>query len=57
MRMVPSVAKAFSKSISTYRSVQYASQTNLQSYAPYLLRQPALTPFKEFRAVNLPKNK
>ncbi len=56
MKMVPSVAKAFTKSISAYRATQYAAGQSLESYAPYLLRQKPLEPIKEFRQVNLPTN-
>lgn len=57
MKMVPSVAKAFTKSMSAYRATQYAAHKSLESYAPYLLRQKPLETIKEFRQVNLSKNR
>lgn len=57
MKMAPSVVKAFTKSMSAYRTTQYASEASLQSFAPYILKRKPLETIKEFREVNLSKNK
>lgn len=51
----PSVANMVSRSMATYRSVQYVSQKHLQSYAPRVLMQKPFPTVKTFSQVNLPK--